>query len=184
LIFQNCLVAVKRDAFCYAINYLQPMRLMILGNSGSGKSTLAKRLGASLLLPIHDLDHVHWHADGRKREEAEAKALVADLATTPVWIIEGVYGWLAEVALLRATALIWIDLSWPECQDGLLRRGLRRGMTRDDQDALLAWAGAYWTRTTPSSFRGHELLYNAFAGSKWHLQSRAELSAFSVTFDG
>jgi hypothetical protein len=177
-------MAVKRDVFCNVINYRQPMRLMILGNSGSGKTTLAERLGAALLLSNHDLDHVHWHADGRKRDEAEAKGLVADIANAPAWIIEGVYGWLAEVALRRATALIWLDLSWAECQDGLLRRGLRRGMTRGDQDALLAWAGAYWTRTSPSSFRGHDQLYDAFEGSKWHLQSRAELSAFSVTFNG
>jgi adenylate kinase family enzyme len=160
------------------------MRLMILGNSGSGKSTLAAQVGVTCLVATHDLDHFHWHADGRKRNEAEARALVADVATGPAWIIEGVYGWLAEVALLRATDLVWLDLPWAECQDGLLRRGLRRGMTQHDQTPLLAWAGAYWTRTSSSSFRGHKLLYNAFAGSKWHLKSRAELSAFSVTFDG
>jgi adenylate kinase family enzyme len=160
------------------------MRLMILGNSGSGKSTLAAQVGAALLLPSHDLDHLHWQADGRQRDAAEARALVADVSTGPAWIIEGVYGWLAEVALLRATDLIWLDLPWAECQDGLLRRGLRRGMTQHDQTELLAWAGAYWTRTSSSSFRGHELLYNGFAGSKRHLKSRAELSAFSVAFDG
>jgi adenylate kinase family enzyme len=160
------------------------MRLMIIGNGGSGKSTLAERVGAALLLPNHDLDHLHWHTDGRKRGEAEAMALVADVAAGPAWIIEGVYGWLAEVALVRATALVWLDLPWAECQEGLLRRGLRRGMTPSDQDALLAWARAYWTRTSPSSFTGHERLYNAFGGYKWHLRSRAELLAFSPTLDG
>jgi adenylate kinase family enzyme len=159
------------------------MRVTIIGNSGSGKSTLAERVGAALLLPSHDLDHLHWHADGRKRDEVEAKALVAEIATGPAWIIEGVYGWLAEVALRRATALVWLDLSWAECQDGLLRRGLRRGMTQSDQEALLVWASTYWTRNSPSSFRGHERLYDKFSGPKWHLQSRAELSAFSIPLD-
>jgi hypothetical protein len=144
---------------------------------------LAERVGATLSLPNHDLDHLHWSTDGRKREDAEAKTLVAEVAADPAWIIEGVYGWLAEVALMQATALIWLDLPWAECREGLLRRGLRRGMTQSDQDALLAWASAYWERTTPSSYTGHNRLYSAFGRSKWRLRTRAEMLAFSSTLD-
>ncbi|WP_053220878.1 hypothetical protein [Methylobacterium indicum] len=80
--------------------------------------------------------------------------------------MEGVYGWLAEVALVRATLLIWLDLSWDECRNGLLARGLRRGMTLNDQKDLLAWAEDYWVRTTSSSVTGHERLYRAFMATK------------------
>ena len=153
-------------------------RWAVIGNSGSGKSTLAERVGAAMLLPIFDLDLVHWHSDGRKREEADAKARVADLAAGNGWVIEGVYGWLMDVALARARTLIWLDLSWDDCRDGLLARGLRRGMTQNDQDALLAWAQGYWTRTTPSSFTGHERLLRSFTGSKARLRSRDEVAAF------
>lgn len=158
-------------------------RLLIIGNSGSGKSTLAKRIGAELLLPVHDLDHTHWHTNGRKREETQSKVLVSCIAAASTWVIEGVYGWLAEIALERATALVWLDLPWAECRDGLLRRGLRRGMTKGDQDALLSWASAYWTRMTPSSFVGHEHLYVGFTGRKWRLQARSDLSAFALAPD-
>lgn len=154
-------------------------RLLIVGNSGSGKSTLAERFGAALQLPVQDLDLFHWHADGRKRDVAEAKMLVAKVAAGPSWIIEGVYGWLAEVALERATTLVWLDLPWNECREGLLGRGLRRGMTQSDQDALLAWAEAYSTRTTPSSSKGHARLFQSFSGGKAHLGSRDQVSAFS-----
>jgi hypothetical protein len=91
-----------------------------------------------------------------------------------------VYGWLFEIALTRATALVWLDLAWTECREGLLQRGLRRGVTLGDQEALLAWADAYWARTTPSSFAGHARLYDALGGDKTHLQTRAEVSAFSL----
>lgn len=104
---------------------------------------------------------------------------MAAVATGPSWIIEGVYGWLAEVALERATALVWLDLPWAECRDGLLGRGLRRGMVPDDQEALLAWAAAYWSRETPSSAAGHARLYGAFGGPKAVLRTRAEASVFT-----
>jgi hypothetical protein len=162
------------------MNFNSSMRLVIVGNSGAGKSRLAESVGAALHLPTHDLDLYHWEENGRKRDEIEAKALIAEVAANTMWIIEGVYGWLAEIALTRAMALVWLDLPWIECREGLLQRGLRHGMTLGDQEALLAWAGAYWARTTPSSFAGHAQLYNAFGGDKVRLQTRAEVSTFSL----
>ncbi len=157
------------------------MRLLIVGNSGSGKSTLAERIGSELRLPIHGLDDIHWHSDGSKREEAQARVAVSNVAAESTWVLEGVYGWLADVAMQRATGLVWLDLPWADCRRGLLGRGLRRGMMQGDQDALLAWARDYWTRTTSSSFSGHERLYAAFNGPKWRLRSRSDVSAFSLT---
>jgi len=156
-------------------------RWVVIGNSGSGKSTLAERLGGAFRLPIHDLDDVHWAADGRKRPETEAMAQVAKITGGDTWIIEGVYGWLAEIALARATSLVWLDLPWAECREGLLARGLRRGMTAEDQKALLGWAEGYWTRTTSSSFKGHEQLYDLYEGDKTLLRSRADIFALGVT---
>ena len=153
-------------------------RWILIGNSGSGKSTLADRMGVSLNLPVYDLDLIHWHADGRKRDEVDARGRVAEVATGDEWVIEGVYGWLAEVAMPRADTLIWLDLSWDECRSGLLARGLRRGMTRSDQDALLAWAQDYWTRTIASSSLGHERQYRMFEGNKARLRTRGEIAVF------
>ena len=124
----------------------QNAKLVIIGNSGSGKSTVAKHIAAATGLPAHDLDLIHWHDDGSKRDEVESKALVERISSAPTWIIEGMYGWLAEVALIEATAPIWTDLIWSECRNGLLERGLRRGMTLKDQENLFAWAADYWNR--------------------------------------
>jgi hypothetical protein len=58
-------------------------------------------------------------------------------------VIEGVYGWLARVALPSATAFIWLDLPWEECRAGLMERGLRRGLTEADHADLVSWAADY-----------------------------------------
>ena len=151
-----------------------PTRLVVIGNSGSGKSIFAKRIGAALNLLTHDLDVMFW-LDGQKRAEGEAKALVSEVAAGTGWVIEGVYGWLVEIALVRATALVWLDLSWDECREGLLQRGPHYGMNPSDPDALQAWAGAHWDRLA-----GHAQLYNGFGGHKVHLRTRREVAAFSV----
>jgi hypothetical protein len=59
--------------------------------------------------PTFDLDLIHWKDGGlgAKQDEDAARQKVADLAATERWVIEGVYGWLAEVAVPRAMALIW-----------------------------------------------------------------------------
>lgn len=158
-----------------------PTRLVVIGNSGSGKSRLATRLGAAAGLPVYGLDALHWRAVGVKRDEAEASALVADAASGERWIIEGVYGWLAGVALERAHAVVWLDPPWRVCLDGLRRRGSQHGETPADGEALIDWASAYWTRRTSSSFAGHAQLYDAFAGPKIRLRTREAASAFALS---
>ena len=152
-------------------------KLVVIGNSGSGKSTVATHVAAATGISAHDLDLIHWHEDGRKRDETESKMLVGQIASKSSWIIEGVYGWLAEVALSEATSLIWTDLCWSECRHGIIQRGLRRGMTFKDQDELIVWAEHYWIRSTSSSFAGHQRMYAAFGRAKLRLNSRAEVSS-------
>ena len=65
--------------------------------------------------------------------------------------------------------LVWLDLPWKSCREGLVARGLRRGATQADFDALLKWAEAYWERTTPSSFSGHLAMFETFPGHKLRL---------------
>ena len=155
-------------------------RTVVIGNGGAGKSTLARQLGALFDIAVTDLDLLNWEDEGRgrKRDEAEARRLTADAASQPRWAIEGVYGWLAKVALPRATALIWLDLPWSECRAGLLARGLRRGASDSDFAELLAWSEAYWTRTTSSSFAGHAQIYESCSAAKWRLTGREAIRDF------
>jgi adenylate kinase family enzyme len=152
-------------------------RTVIIGNSGSGKSTLALHISNRFSVPVVDLDSLHWEDDGygRKRDEKMAFQLAVGEASKPNWIIEGVYGWLANAALPRADTLIWLDLPWRQCRAGLLARGMRRGADERAFADLLAWAEAYWARSTSSSFEGHRQLFEAFAPPKLRLQGREEI---------
>jgi adenylate kinase family enzyme len=162
------------------MNDTSPHRILIIGNSGAGKSALAERLGARLALPVIELDLLHWENDGAgpKRDEAAAIALAQEAAAGPRWIIEGVYGWLAEAIMARATTLVWLDLPWDACRAGLLARGPRRGGSAQDEAELHAWAEAYWTRQTPSSHAGHARIFDTYGGVKQRLTSRDAIDAF------
>lgn len=152
-------------------------RVVIIGASGSGKSTLAQTLGARMGVEVVDLDRIHWlDKVGTQRDENDAKAMVAALAANRSWVIEGVFGWLAEVALPRASSLVWLDLPWSVCREGLAARGPWRNASAAEHADFLEWAEAYWQRETPSSFKGHLALFERFAGAKWRLRSREEIA--------
>ena len=160
-------------------------RTLIIGNSGSGKSTLARALAARLGIRAIDLDPLHWEDHvGTKRDEAAARQLVLAEAAAPHWIIEGVYGWLAAVAMPRATALVWLDMPWTVCRAGLLERGPWKEVNEAGFAEFLAWAEAYWGRPTSTSFEGHRRLFDDFAGAKARLQSRAEAAEVLARLDG
>jgi adenylate kinase family enzyme/GNAT superfamily N-acetyltransferase len=159
-------------------------RSLIIGNSGTGKSTLAEKIASHIGGSAIDLDMFHWEPTsgyGKKRDEAVARQMVLEAAAERRWVIEGVYGWLAEVAISRATALIWLDMPWSVCEAGLRGRGKRRGGTDADMEALLHWAGAYWKRDTSSSFKGHMVLFEKFTGPKYRLRGRADIDQFFAT---
>lgn len=159
-------------------------RVVIIGNSGSGKSTLAGELARRIGAPAVDLDPIHWQDKvGVQRDEGLATGMVVELAGKPRWIIEGVYGWLAAAALPFATSLIWLDLPWSLCSEGLSRRGRWKGATADEYEAFLQWAEAYWQRTTPTSFSGHLALFENFAGTKIRFERRSEIAALLADLD-
>jgi adenylate kinase family enzyme len=157
-------------------------RVVIIGNSGSGKSTLAKALARRMGVPAIDLDPIHWQDKvGVRRDETLATDMVVEVAGKPQWIIEGVYGWLAAAALPFATSLIWLDLPWILCSEGLSRRGPWKDPAAGEREAFLRWVEAYWQRQTPTSFSGHLALFENFVGTKLRLQSREEIDALLAT---
>ena len=84
----------------------------------------------------------------------------------------GVYGWLAEIALPRASALVWLDPHWDLCRASLILRGQRLGAKETDFTHLRTWAGAYWDCQSSSSLAGCSRLFENFAGARWKLHNR------------
>jgi adenylate kinase family enzyme len=152
-------------------------RTVVIGNGGSGKSVFAERLATLVHVPVIELDLLHWEdaGFGVKRNEETARHMASDATDAPLWIVEGVYGWLAEVALPKATSLVWLDLPWSICREGLLARGPRRGASDASFAALLKWSEEYRERKTSSSFDGHLHLFQEFRGQKLRLRNRNEI---------
>jgi len=154
-------------------------RVVIIGNSGSGKSTLAKELGARRALPIVHLDKLFW-ADGSYSEKRPTDVVRAEIDRRKAeseWIMEGVFGELAERLLDRADYLIWLNLPWSICRSGLEMRGTSRN---DDSGkvlfaALIVWAENYWTRTDLRSAVGHGQIFSGFPGEKAQITQRDQL---------
>ena len=155
-------------------------RTVIIGNSGAGKTWLAHRLARLFGHPVMELDSAVWEvsAQGRvERDPASARLTATAAAAQPRWIIEGIYGHLARLALPRATALLWLDLPWSECNAGLAARGPWPGAEPAAWTTYRQWAGNYWYRADRYSFAAHERLFAGFAGAKLRIPDRRAAGA-------
>jgi adenylate kinase family enzyme len=161
-------------------------RTVIIGNSGSGKSYLARSLSDRFGYPVIHLDTLFWEPGGfnLKRPKEVVYAEIAGLVQGESWIVEGVFGELAQQFFARADYLIWLDLDREACLNSLARRGSESSKQRDEASAeenfkkLITWASAYWEREGPRSWRGHQALFEQFSAEKLRLSSREAVNDF------
>jgi adenylate kinase family enzyme len=162
------------------------MKIVIIGNSGSGKTWLAKELVKVSAAAIIHLDELFWEPGGfdRKRAPDDVLALVEQSKLRKDWIVEGVFGELAQLYLDQADVLIWLDLDWDVCRTRLELRGsesklhLDRAQSDEGLTRLICWAKEYYSRTDLRSKAGHQTLFEKFRGTCRHLNSEAEVQAF------
>ena len=160
------------------VNALQDVTITIdkgeyvafMGPSGSGKSTLMNIVGCL------DSPTTGTYMLNNKLVSQMTENELAETRNKEIGFVFQTFN-----LLPRATALIWLDLSWEECKRGLTDRGLRRGMTTEDHAALVVWAADYWTRDNANSFNGHFRLFEAFRGLQVRLKSRAQIDQFSAS---
>jgi adenylate kinase family enzyme len=168
--------------------YLEEMlaRTVIIGNSGSGKSHLAESLSMIYSAPVVHLDQLFWMPGGfnEQRPKDEIRNTVELKRKEDAWIVEGVFGELAELFLPQAQSLIFLDMDWTVCDAGLLVRGsesskqLEAAKAEENFKKLLLWAEQYWARTNSCSRSGHLQLFSNFVGQKFKLTRRAEVADF------
>lgn len=119
-------------------------RVVVVGMSGAGKSTIAHRLSRITGAPHVELDALFWGPGWEPRMPADFRRDVAEAAAADRWIIDGNYGLVRHLVWPRATAIVWLNLSFPRVFSRVLLRTLRRSATGEK-----LWSGnrESWRRT-------------------------------------
>ena len=150
-------------------------RIVVFGNSGSGKTTLAKLLSQSNELAHFDLDSIAWlPTDPPERRPLKDSAAQINefIASNDGWVIEGCYADLIEIALPRASEMIFLNLSVDDCIANARNRPWEphKYPSKEAQDGnlqmLIDWISAYPDRDDVCSLRAHLALYEQFQGTK------------------
>ena len=163
------------------------MKTIIIGNAGSGKTWLAGRLAADTGTPIIHLDDLFWEPGGfdKKRAPEEVDRLIEESKRSASWIVEGVFGELAERYFADAELLIWLDIEWAVCKTRLAARGseskrhLGREQSEEGLKRLTDWAAHYSDRRDLRSYVGHRSLADKFPQKTVRLATEEEVSLFA-----
>ncbi len=107
------------------------MRINIVGSGGSGKTQLATAVARQLDCPHIELDALHWGPRWTETPLDKFRAQVAALVQGERWVIDGNYGGkVRDILWPRAMMVVWLDYPLPLILWRLVRRSLRRSLTR------------------------------------------------------
>ena len=109
-------------------------RVVILATaSGCGKTTVGRALATALDVPFVELDAIHWQAGWSELDAAELRRRVEPLVARAAWVVDGSYrGKLGDLVLEGADTVVWLDLPRRIWFPRLVRRTLRRALTREE----------------------------------------------------
>jgi adenylate kinase family enzyme len=158
-------------------------RILIIGNSGSGKSWLSGTLSLYLGIDQTSLDNMNWEPGGffKEKDEFLVQAELEELSRKSSWIIEGVYGNLAEIVLPRATHFFWLDLDSEFCVASVKSRGFDHIEMLDSEvkiDGYLNHVKSYFTNSGPMSRDFHKFLFQKQISNKLKFTTRDEVNEF------
>ena len=163
---------------------LPPRRIRVVGVSGSGKTHLAARVAARLRIAHLELDGVFWGSDWTLRNPEDARNEVREFVGQHPegWVADG--NWATPLDGLLdppggADLVVWLDQPRWLVMARVLRRTLRRGLTReelwhgnrerpaswfqpDPEKNILLWAWTAYDRTRDR--------YLALVGAPWFLR--------------
>ena len=106
-------------------------RILVVGVTGAGKSTLARAVGERLGVPYHEMDALYFSGPDWTVNEALTDDVLR-LTSEPRWIIDSIGS--PEVRDLlweKADTVLWLDYARRVIMPRVLRRSLRRTVTRE-----------------------------------------------------
>jgi len=142
-------------------------RVAVIGPSCSGKTVFSQRLAGRLGCPHIELDGLFWGPEWTPRGSDEFRRQVARATSQQSWICDGNYRGVRDLVWSRATAVIWLNYSFPVVLGRALRRAIRRIQTGEElyggnresfvrtflsRDSILLWV--------VTSFGGHRRDYH------------------------
>lgn len=105
-------------------------RIIVIGTTGSGKTTLARAIAARLGLPHGEQDAWNHEANWQEAPPELFQARVDAFTRQGGWVMDGNYGKARDLSWPRADTLVWLDYPAPTVFWRLLRRTVRRVLTR------------------------------------------------------
>ncbi len=138
-----------------------PNRICVIGSSAAGKSTFSRALASKLIAEYIELDsHLHGPNWQPIPEELFIRSVRARMASNERWVIDGNYGNRAR-QFEDADLIIWLDYPFHTVISRVLRRTLRRLLTRESlwngnqeswrmlfsRESIVLWVlQTYWKR--------------------------------------
>lgn len=108
-------------------------RVTVVGASGAGKSTVARALADREGLTHIELDSMYHRPDWQPTPTPEFRSeLLAVLAETERWIIDGNYQMVRDIVHARADTIVWLDLGRWRVTSRVARRSARRVIRREE----------------------------------------------------
>lgn len=107
-------------------------RVVVFGTTGSGKSWLAERLADRTGLRVVELDALFWGRDWQPAPVELFRHRVERETGQEGWIVVGNYGQVRDLVWRPADTLVWLDLPLPVVMWRLLRRTIKRAVTREE----------------------------------------------------
>ncbi len=112
---------------------MPPRRIWITGSSGAGKSTMARKIAVGLGLVHVELDALYHGPDWTPAEPDAFRAAVMQVVEGAGWVVDGNYRTaLGGVVADRAELMLAIDLRVPVTMSRIIRRTVRRALTREE----------------------------------------------------
>ncbi|HWN20997.1 MAG TPA: hypothetical protein VNP93_03420 [Gaiellaceae bacterium] len=152
-------------------------RIAIVSSASSnGKTTLGRELAHRLDVPFHELDALHHGPGWTEASPEELRARVEPLLTGDGWVVDGYYrGKLGDLVPRSAELVVWLDLPVRVWLPRLVRRTMRRIVTREE-----LWSGNRETFRNVFFSRNSLLYYSLRSHFRRRRAYTDELAPFDV----